>query len=193
MTIDLSHCGERTSIDAIAASRRPVVVTHSNCQALVHHARCKSDQVIRLLAAAGGVMGITMVRAFVSFRPQPSLEDVLDHFDHVVKLVGPEHVGIGSDIDVDATDPRTGRTRAEYAIRGMQPATRVFQLADGMLRRGYTRRDAELILGGNFVRVLTETWPATSWSPVPPRELRRDPFCAVPQPLLDSVGKALVS
>jgi membrane dipeptidase len=193
MTIDVSHCGERTSIDAIAASRRPVVVTHSNCQALVHHARCKSDRVIRLLAAAGGVMGITMVRAFVSFRPQPTFEDVLDHFDHVIKLVGPDHVGIGSDVDVDAVDPRTGRTRAQYAIRGMQPATRVFQLAEGLLRRGYSERDTELVLGGNFLRVLTETWPASSWSPVPPRELQRDPFCPVPQPLLDSVGKALVS
>jgi membrane dipeptidase len=187
MTIDISHCGERTSIDAIAASRRPVLVTHSNCQALVHHARCKSDQVIRLLAAAGGVMGITMVRAFVSFRPRPSLEDVLDHFDHVIKLVGPEHVGIGSDIDVDAADPRTGRIRAEYAIRGMHPATRVFQLAEGLLRRGYTERDAELVLGGNFVRVLTETWPSSSWTPTPPRDLRRDPFCPAPQPLDQTV------
>ena len=193
MTIDVSHCGERTSIDAIAASRRPVLVTHSNCQALVHHARCKSDQVIRLLAAAGGVMGITMVRAFVSFRPRPSLDDVLDHFDHVVKLVGPEHVGIGSDIDVDAADPRTGRIRAEYAIRGMHPATRVFQLAEGLLGRGYSERDTELVLGGNFVRVLTETWPASSWTPTPPRDLRRDPFCPVPEPLDQSVVASIQS
>jgi membrane dipeptidase len=181
MTIDVSHCGERTSIDAIAASSRPVLVTHSNCQALMPHARCKSDRVIRVLAAAGGVMGITMVRAFVSPRQEPSLDDVLDHFDHVAKLVGPEHVGIGSDVDVDASDPRTGRVRAEYAIRGLNPATRVFQLAEGLLRRGYSERDAELILGGNFVRVLTATWP-DSWGPSSPRELDRDPFCPVPPP-----------
>ncbi len=193
MTIDVSHCGERTSIDAIAASRRPVLVTHSNCQALVHHARCKSDRVIRVLAAAGGVMGITMVRAFVSFGARPSIEDVLDHFDHVAKLVGPEHVGIGSDIDVDATDPRTGRIRAEYVIRGMHPATRVFQVAEGLLRRGYSERDAELVLGGNFVRVLTETWPSSSWAPSPPRELRRDPFCPAPQPLDQSALAAVQS
>jgi membrane dipeptidase len=182
MTIDVSHCGERTSIDAIAASKRPVLVTHSNCQALVHHARCKSDRVIRLLAAAGGVMGITMVRAFVSFSPRPSLEDVLDHFDHVMKLVGPEHVGIGSDVDVDASDPRTGRVRPEYAIRGLEPAMRVLQLAEGLLRRGWTARDAELVLGGNWVRVLTATWPSSSWAPAEPRDLERDPFCPVPPP-----------
>jgi membrane dipeptidase len=148
----------------------------------VHHARCKSDRVIRLLAAGGGVMGITMVRAFVSLRPQPTLDDVLDHFDHVVKLVGPEHVGIGSDVDVDAADPRTGQVRAEYAIRGLHPATRVFQLAEGLLRRGYTERDAELVLGGNFVRVLSATWPDDSWGPASPRDLQRDPFCPVPPP-----------
>jgi membrane dipeptidase len=183
MTIDVSHCGERTTLETIAASRRPVLVTHANCRALVHHARCKSDEVIRLLASGGGVMGITMVRAFVSFRSAPTIDDLLDHFDHVTKLVGPEHVGIGSDVDVDAADPRTGRTRPAYAIRGLHPATRVFQLAEGLLRRGYTTRDAELILGGNFVRVLAETWPDTSWAPAPERELVRDPFCPVPQPL----------
>ena len=107
---------------------------------------------------------------------------MLDHFDHVAKLVGPEHVGIGSDVDVDAADPRTGRTRADYSIRGMNPAMRVFQLAEGLLQRGYSQRDTELVLGGNFVRVLTETWPDGSWSPSTPRELHRDPFCPVPQP-----------
>ncbi|HVR28351.1 MAG TPA: membrane dipeptidase [Thermoanaerobaculia bacterium] len=183
MTIDVSHCGERTSLEAIAASKRPVLVTHSNCRALVLHARCKSDQVIRLLAAGGGVMGITMVRAFVSFRPQPTIEDLLDHFDHVARLAGPEHVGIGSDVDVDAADPRTGRTRAAYDIRGLHPATRVFQLAEGLLRRGYSERDVELVLGGNFVRVLTETWPDSSWMPSPDRDLARDPFCPVPLPI----------
>ena len=190
MTIDVSHCGERTSLEAIAASRRPVLVTHSNCRALVHHARCKSDQVIRLLAAGGGVMGITMVRAFVSFRPAPTIEDLLDHFDHIAKLVGPEHVGIGSDVDVEAADPRTGRTRAEYDIRGLHPATRVFQLAEGLLRRGYSERDTELVLGGNFLRVLTETWPEDSWAPSPERELARDPFCPLPEPPPSATGAA---
>jgi membrane dipeptidase len=193
MTIDVSHCGDRTSLEAIAASRRPVLVTHANCRALVHHARCKSDDVIRLLAAAGGVMGITMVRAFVSFRPAPTLDDVLDHFDHVATLVGPEHVGIGSDVDIDAADPRTGRTRAAYDIRGLHPATRVFQLAEGLLRRGYSERDAELVLGGNFVRVLTETWPDASWAPSAPRELERDPFCPVPQPAPDAAATGVRS
>ncbi len=59
MVVDVSHCSERTSLDAIAHSTKPVLVTHSNCRALVTHPRCKSDAVLRALAARGGVMGIT--------------------------------------------------------------------------------------------------------------------------------------
>jgi len=67
MAVDVSHCGERTSLDAIAASRRPVLITHANCRALVPgHPRCKSDETIRRMAMGGGVMGITFVRSFVS-------------------------------------------------------------------------------------------------------------------------------
>jgi len=71
MAIDVSHCGDRTTMDAIVASRRPVLVTHSNCRALVPAARCKTDEAIRAMAAKGGVMGITMVRGFVRAGGQP--------------------------------------------------------------------------------------------------------------------------
>lgn len=177
MAIDLSHCGERTSRDAMAASRRPVLVTHSNCQALVPgHPRCKSDAVIRRLAAGGGVMGITTVRAFISRSSRPTIEHLLDHFDHVARLVGVEHVGLGSDLDVTGIDPRTGRLRPFYAIRGLEPAARVFQIADGLLRRGHSPRSVALILGGNFHRALSAIWHGDPGD-VASRELQRDPFC----------------
>lgn len=183
MAIDVSHCGQRTTIDAIGASRKPVLVTHSNCRALVpHQPRCKTDEVIRLMAAGGGVMGITVVRAFVSGRSAPTFDDVLDHFDHVARLVGVEHVGLGSDVDIDGVVPATGRPNPTYAIRGMAPRARVFQLADGLLRRGYSAQDVALVLGGNFRRALTQIWPEDSWAPVAERELRRDPFCPAPRP-----------
>lgn len=179
MAIDLSHCGERTSLDAIERSSRPVLITHSNCRALVPaQPRCKSDRVIRAAAAKGGVLGLTTVRPFVG-RGAPSLDDLLDHFDHVVRIAGIEHVGLGSDVDVGARDPATGRVRPFYAIRGLDPATRVFQIADGLLRRGYPADDVELVLGGNFRRALASIWPADSWWIVPERETRRDPFCPV--------------
>jgi membrane dipeptidase len=179
MAVDISHCGERTSLEAIEASRKPVLVTHSNCRALVpRQPRCKSDEVIRRMAARGGVIGMTNVKAFVG-ASSPTLEDLLNHFVHVAKLVGVEHVGLGSDVDVKAIDPVTGRPAPFYVIRGLDPVARIFQIADGLLRRGFAPRDIELILGGNFRRALAEIWPA---DPRAPRglELRRDPFCPAP-------------
>lgn len=158
MAVDVSHCSERTCLDTFAASRKPVLITHSNSRALADHPRCKSDTVIKAMAARGGVMGITAVAAFVSPRRPATVEDVLDHFDRVVRLAGVEHVGLGSDVDVDAVDPRTGRIRAPYDVRGLTPARRVFDLTEGLIRRGYTDRAIELILGGNFQRVLAEIW-----------------------------------
>jgi membrane dipeptidase len=158
MAVDVSHCSERTCLDAFAVSRRPVLVTHSNCRALAAHPRCKSDAVIRGMAARGGVMGITVVPAFVSSRQPATIDNVLDHFDRVARLAGVEHVGLGSDVDPDALDPRTGHVRARYDVHGMVPARRVFDLTEGLLRRGYSDRAIEQILGGNFQRALGESW-----------------------------------
>jgi membrane dipeptidase len=120
------------------------------------------------MAARGGVMGITVVPAFVSSRRPATVDHVLDHFDRVARLAGVEHAGLGSDVDIDALDPRTGRIRARYDVRGLAPARRVFDLTAGLIRRGYSDRAIELILGGNFQRVLGEIWssePAAAQAP----------------------------
>jgi membrane dipeptidase len=158
MAIDISHCGERTSLDALAASSKPVLITHSNCRALVHHPRCKSDAVIRAMAARGGVIGISVLPMMLAVGRPATLDDVLDQFDHVAGLVGVEHVGLGSDTDVDAIDPHTHRTRSGYAVRGLTHIYRVFELAEGLLRRGYSAAEVSGILGGNVQRVLTAIW-----------------------------------
>jgi membrane dipeptidase len=179
MAIDVSHCGERTTLDAIAASRTPVLVTHANCRALVpKQRRCKSDTVIEALAKRGGVMGIAMLGEWVA-RRSPSIEDYLDHFDHVRALCGPEHVGLGSDADVTTIRADTGQRRRAYRVEGLDPRFRVFQLADGLLRRGWAPADVELVLGGNWRRVLGLVWPPGA-PPAPALEARRDPFCPAP-------------
>lgn len=178
MAIDLSHCGDRTTLDAIRLSRRPVLVTHANCRALVPgQVRCKPDQVIRELASRGGVMGITVVRAFVR-AGAPAVEHLLDHFDHIAGLVGIEHAGLGSDVDFAGTDPRTGERLPYYRIDGLSLPVRVFQIADGLLRRGYGEDDVELVLGRNFQRALANIWSDGKWWP--PEPPRRDPFCPAP-------------
>ncbi len=181
MVIDISHCGERTSREAIAESREAVLVTHSNCRALVPgQPRCKSDEIIRLMAAGGGVMGITLVRGFVGGR-SPSLADVLDHFDHVVRLVGIEHVGLGSDVDLEGLDA-SGRPSRAYQIRGLTPSRRVFQLTDGLLSRGYSEAAVVGILGANFARALGKIWAHLPWPEASEHPKARDPFCPVPNP-----------
>jgi len=158
MAVDISHCSDRTTLDALHASRKPVLVTHSNCRALVPaSARCKTDEAIRFLASQGGVMGITMVRSFVHAPGPATIEDVLDHIDHVVKLVGVEHVGIGSDVDLDGRDSRI-RPKKHFDLDGIDYSQKIFDLTEGLIRRKYSPANIELILGGNFQRALNAIW-----------------------------------
>jgi membrane dipeptidase len=139
----------------------PVLVTHANCRALVPgHPRCKPDAVLRALARQGGVIGITAVKAFVKQPQAPTVDDLLGHFEHVARVAGVEHVGLGSDVDVDARDPRTGRVRPAYAIDGLDHGRRTWAVVEGLLRRGWRADDVELVLGGNFRRALGAIWPA---------------------------------
>ena len=158
MAIDLSHCGDRTTLEAAEASRKPVLITHSNCRALVpNNRRCKTDAAIRRVAAGGGVMGITMVRFFVRNAGRVTIEDVLDHVDHVANLVGVEHVGIGTDVDLDGRDLRI-RPNRKSDLDGIDYAKKVYDLTEGLVRRHYSSRNIELILGHNFQRALSEIW-----------------------------------
>jgi membrane dipeptidase len=160
MAVDVSHCSDRTTLDAIAASRKPVLVTHSNCRALVPgSARCRTDEAISKLAAKGGVIGVTMVRGFVGAGGSVTIENFLDHIDHVVKLAGIEHAGIGSDVDLDGRD-RVGTPAPKYDLDGIHYARKIFDLTEGLIRRNYSRQNIELVLGGNFRRALSEIWAA---------------------------------
>ena len=120
MLIDVSHCGDKTTLDAIEISPRAIAITHSNCRALNNHPRLKTDEAIRKLAKKGGVMGITGVRNFVKDREPTTIEDIVDHIDHVVKLVGIEHVGIGSDSDLMGYDhmPKDQYEQAKAVLQG---------------------------------------------------------------------------
>lgn len=168
MAIDVSHCSDRTTLDAFAASRKPVLVTHSNCRALVPaRARCKTDEAIRKMAATGGVMGISMIRGFVRPSGPANVESVLDHIDRVVRLVGVEHVGVGSDVDLDGRSRLSAEMlRREHIIGntdldGLNYPKKVFDLTEGLIRRGYSDHDISLILGGNFQRALADIWTAS--------------------------------
>ena len=158
MAVDISHCGDRTTLDVIEASAKPVLITHSNCRALVPgSARCKTDAAIRKLAAKGGVMGVTMERLFVGTGNTVTIENMLDHVDHVANLVGVEHVGLGSDVDLDGRDGSRA-ARKKNDLDGLEYSRKIFELAEGLIRRKYSKADIQLILGGNFQRALASIW-----------------------------------
>lgn len=102
-------------------------------------------------------MGITMVRSFVRAAGPVTIQHVLDHIDHVTKLVGVEHVGIGSDVDLDGRDIRV-RPARRFDLDGMDYAKKIYDLTEGLVSRNYSSRNIELILGGNFERALTDAW-----------------------------------
>ncbi len=175
MAIDVSHCGDQTTLDAFELSQKPVLITHSNVRALAGgHVRCKSDDAIRAMAKAGSVMGITAVRQFVSDKEPTNIESYIDHISYIADMVGIEHVGIGSDQDMHGYDdmPADAQTAlksgysASYAFRekldvdGFDHPRRTYDLVEGLIRRKYSDDDIRGVLGGNFTRVLGEIWTA---------------------------------
>jgi membrane dipeptidase len=172
MLVDVSHSGDKTTLDAIELSPKPIAFTHSNCRALNNHPRLKTDEAIRKLAAKGGVMGITGVRMFVKDKEPTTVEDIVDHIDHVVKLVGIDHVGIGSDSDLmgydhmppDQYKQLKAGYKSSYAFRdkidtdGFDHPRKVYDLTAALIRRGYSDSNIQAVLGGNFRRLLGSTW-----------------------------------
>jgi membrane dipeptidase len=177
MAVDVSHCADQTTMDALAASKRPVVFTHANCRALAPSlTRLKTDEAIRGMAKSGGVMGVAFIRFMVREEEPVTIEHVLDHVDYAAKLVGVEHVAVGSDLDMvgnpnpigGGMDPKTQPNFARYrfhtdsagklTIAGLDHPKRMFDLTEGLIRRRYSDADIRLILGANAVRVLSDIW-----------------------------------
>ena len=202
MLVDISHVSDKTFYDALAASQAPLIATHSACRALCSAPRNLSDQMIKDLAAKGGVIQINFYTGFLSqaFWDASKAEDsriekeidtlieqrcgkdtacaelewlrlereymeagklprvdwtaIVEHIDHAVKLVGAEHVGLGSDFD-GATMPM-----------GLEDASCLPRITEALLKKGYSHRDIRNILGGNTLRVLEQVEAAA-------RRLRR--------------------
>jgi membrane dipeptidase len=181
MAVDVSHCADRTTMDGIAASKKPVIFTHATARGLLPgHLRCKTDEAIRAMAKTGGVMGIAFIRFMVRLEEPVTVEHAIDHFDYVKKLVGVEHVGLGSDMDVvgnpnpmnapvaetpqsqpnfERYKPHTGPD-GKITIKGLDHPKRVFDVAEGLVRRKWSDAEIRAALGSNWTRVLGQIWPA---------------------------------
>jgi membrane dipeptidase len=179
MIVDVGHTGYQSTLDAVELSAKPIVFSHTNCKALCDHPRNKTDDQIRALAKTGGVIGLSCFNWFVSDKPRSTLDDLLNHFDHVAKLVGPEYVGIGSDFSVAGWAAKTPDAEWEAhkklyserewkTIKGRFPPyidevnnpRRYRTIAEGLEKRGWAVNDIAKVLGLNFIRVYREVLPA---------------------------------
>lgn len=189
MLVDVSHISDSSFYDVLACSTKPVVATHSSCRSLAGHPRNMTDDMIRELAARGGVIQINFYPVFLDSDfasrfsssgiaekgesieaefiadpaniekrqawnavqrellalERPSYKLIADHIDHVVSLVGVDHVGIGSDYD-----------GIEITPDGMEDVSMMPKLFDELRTRGYSEEDLTKIAGGNFFRVLEQ-------------------------------------
>ena len=189
--VDISHVSDKTFYDALEVSKAPLIASHSSCRALCSHPRDMSDDMIKALAAKGGVIQINYEKSFIDQAykdasdkvsggvvaifeqlkkecgddqeclgkkmvemekqavaegklPHVSWERIVDHIDHVVKLVGADHVGLGSDFD--------GASMPE----GMDDCSQLPKITEALMRKGYPDDDIRKILGGNTLRVMEQ-------------------------------------
>jgi membrane dipeptidase len=191
MMVDISHVSDKTFYDALEVSKAPLIASHSSCRAICNHVRDMSDDMIKALAAKGGVIQINYEKSFIDQAykdasdketggvvqhmsdltkscnndeaciaremgklekkliadgklPHVSWERIVDHIDHAAKLVGADHVGLGSDFD--------GANMPE----GMEDCSKLPKITEALLRKGYSESDVRKILGENTLRVMEQ-------------------------------------
>lgn len=177
--VDTGHTGIRSTDEAIAASTRPIAISHSGCRAVADRPRSKPDATIRAMADKGGVIGIYLM-PFLTMGAAPTSADLVRHIEHAINVAGEDHVGIGSDLSttphvVDAEYMRIhrtfveGRLKAGIAAPGEDPEVPMFvtdmnsprrmeMIADALAARGHGAARIEKVLGGNFLRLCREVW-----------------------------------
>ncbi len=144
MLIDISHLSDAGFWDLIEVAKGPVMASHSNARAVYDHPRNMTDDMIQTMADRGGVMGMNFAPGFVH-PTQATVQGVVDHIDYIVSLVGPNHVGLGSDFD-----------GIPYTPEGLEDVTRMPNITAELLKRDYSEEDIKKILGENHLRVMKE-------------------------------------
>lgn len=177
--VDLSHSGEQICLDAAAASKAPIMITHTGCRAVADLPRNKTDKELRLVAEKGGFVGIYFM-PFLAVGRQPLAADLVAHIEHAINVCGEDHVGIGTDGTVTQIDDIPSylkgledevrqRRAAGISAPGERPDIVPFlpdlvgqnkfrKLADLLAKRGHSSSRIEKILGTNFLRVADGIW-----------------------------------
>ena len=144
LMVDLSHANERSFYDALDMSKTPIVCSHSNCRALCDVPRNLTDDQLRALARKGGVAHITLYGGFLRKEGQATVLDAIDHLEHAIRIMGVDHVGLGTDFDGGG------------GIPGLADSSELINFTLALLRRKYNERDIQKIWGGNWVRLMAQ-------------------------------------
>lgn len=144
MMVDLSHAGEQSFYDTLAISQAPVVCSHSSCKALCDHPRNLTDEQLKAIARQGGVVQVCLYGGFLRKEGTATICDAIEHLNHMVNLIGIEHVGIGTDFDGDG------------GIIGCNDSSELINFTRHLLLERYDENAIRLIWGGNFLRVMEE-------------------------------------
>ena len=140
--VDMSHASEKSFYDALELSKVPIVCSHSSARALCDHPRNLTDDQMRALAKADGVAQTTVYQGFLRTDGQATIIDAVEHLVHAAKIMGVEHVGLGTDFDGDGGVP------------GLADASEIINFTRHLLRRQFSEQDIRLIMGGNFLRLI---------------------------------------
>jgi membrane dipeptidase len=179
LLLDLSHGGQRTMAEAVAHAKRPLVISHTGARALADHVRNTEDATIKAVADKGGVIGVYFM-PFLTLDSHPKGADLIAHLEHIARVAGEDHVGIGTDNGVlpQATDEEAKRKNREWAearikagiaspgegpdvfpiVADYNSIDRYRRLAADLAKRGWSQARLEKLFGGNFLRVYREAW-----------------------------------
>jgi membrane dipeptidase len=145
MIVDIAHLAPAGVADVFEVCQGPVVASHANARALCDVSRNLTDAQLEQVAASGGVVGVVFCPAFITAGEEPAtLDMLLDHVDHMVKVMGVDHVGLGSDFDGFGGPPPVG----------LEDVSCMPNITAGLLARGYSAEDVSKVLGGNWLRVI---------------------------------------
>jgi len=179
IVIDCSHTGYQTTLEAIEASKNPVIISHGNARAVCDNKRNLPDDVIKAVAKNGGVLGLNGYPDFVSKEKPRTLDKLIDHAEYYAKLVGVEHISVGIDyyegqagvasdeeamalykkfVEAGVWNPREYSPPPFLYPEGIEMPEKLGNLTSGLLRRGFGEEDVKKIIGLNLIRVFKEVW-----------------------------------
>jgi membrane dipeptidase len=148
--VDVSHLSDKSFWDVLEVTKKPIIASHSCCRAISPHVRNLTNEMLKALADNGGVMGINFANAFLredcGREADTPYTKIIDHIDHVVKVVGPDHVGFGSDFD------GTGVPDEVKDVTGFN------KLVKELESRKYSEEDINKICHENFQRIFKKVW-----------------------------------